>query len=131
MKGNYKLFRQADGRTGFAHVYVQIISWHELEDKFMYDIDQNDVSTISPVQDSEFFDAATEGCKACLQNLREQNIAINFYEVKITRVLINRVDTQPDAIRASAFLATASAFSVEDQFQLVFQDEWKVVERDA
>lgn len=127
MEGNYRLFRQGGGRGAFAHVYVRIVSRDEIGSQVIVAVDPYKPSTALPGQDAEGFTAAIKGCLIGLQALQEIGIETKNYQVQIIQLITNLVDTSPDAIQASAFLAIAQAFGVLDKFEVIFQEKWKVI----
>jgi len=127
VKGDYKLFRQGGGRTAFAHVYVELITWEGEGDQVVTVLDHTTQLTTLIEQDLQWIEAALEGCWNSLQALQIEGIQIKGYQVQVTRLLTNLVDTTSDTIKAAAFLATATAFDVQNQFQLIFENGWKVL----
>lgn len=127
MEGNYRLFRQGGGRSAFAHVYVRVVSWDEIGSQVIVALDLSKQSTVLSGQDTEGVTAAIKGCLIGLQALQEIGIETKNYQVQIIQLITNLVDISPDAIQASAFLAIAQAFGVLDKFEVIFQEEWKVI----
>lgn len=126
MLGEYRLARQGGGRGAFAHVYVEVVPWDGQGSQVITAVDHND-RTALPEQDPEWFEAAMEGCQKSLNALRIEGIESNTYQVQIIRIIYTIADTNPDAIRAASFLATAAAFGAQARFRLAFQNGWKVI----
>ena len=128
MLGDYRLFRQGGGRGAFAHVYVRVSTGDKIGNRFIVDLDPGDPSTTTPQQDPGLFEAALDGCRKGLEALGSKGIETSAYQVAIKKLLINIVDTQPDAVCVSAILATVGAFGLKEQFRPAFSDnEWKAV----
>lgn len=125
-QGEYRLLRQGGGRTAFAQVMVQLIERQHLADQVIVAVDAGDTTTTTPELDPDWFAAAVEGCHDALRALEAQGVVSETSQVRIKRLVISLVDTCSDAVRAAAFLATATAFDQQDAFQLVFQGEWQV-----
>jgi hypothetical protein len=125
MNGEYRLFRQGGGRAAFAHVRVEVTEWDGRSARVTIGVDPADPATAQPEKDAELFEAAKRGCTDGLRALEGDATG---WQVVLRRILINLVDTRPDAVAAAAFLAVASALSAEQRFRLAFQnDEWQVV----
>lgn len=125
MKGEYKLLRQGGGRTAFAHVHVELMEWDERGERVTIDVDPTDYATALPEESAELFNAAKKGCSEFLHHVEGDDA--KRWRIVIRKILINIVDTRPDAVAAAAFLAAANALGAGQRFQLVFQNEWRVV----
>jgi hypothetical protein len=126
MQGDFRLKRQGGGRGAFAHVWVEVVPW-QAGPRIVIAIDPADLSSVTPWTDPEWREAAIAGCQECLDALQRQGVEVHAYQIQVTGLVFNQVDTAPDAIWASAFLATAQAFGARERFRLVFQDRWTVV----
>lgn len=127
MQGDYRLFRQGGGRGAFAHVYVLVTAQNQIDDRIVVAVNATDTATTTPERDPDWFAAAIQGCRDASRALQAQGTTTETYQIQITRLLSNLVDTCPDAVRAAAFMATVEAFGKEDDFRLVFQGEWSVI----
>lgn len=131
MEGNYRLLRQGGGRTAFAHVYVRILPKSVGNTQVVVEIDPEDDASVSQDQEPELFVAAMQGCANILQMLNAEGTDTSNYQIVILRLTINRVDTQSDAVRTAAFLATASALGLGNVYRPVFEGEWKPIRQNT
>lgn len=130
MQSDYRLLRQGGGRTAFAHVYVRILSRSAENAQVIVETDPEDDASVSQDQEPELFSAAVQGCVDILRMLNVEGTDTSNYQIVILRLTINRVDTQPDAVRTAAFLATASALGLGNLYRPVFEGEWKAMRKD-
>ncbi|MFX0541566.1 hypothetical protein ACEWPM_007525 [Roseovarius sp. S4756] len=125
MKGHFKLARQAAGRGAFAEVRVEISMASPAQEaaaKITYAPAASDA--LSP--SDPFVAAAVSGIEkilssACL-TAGEQTIA----EIRVVEIVVNWVDTTPDAVEAAAQLAVINAVGADERFDLTHDEKWKV-----
>jgi hypothetical protein len=128
MKGEYRLFRQGGGRGAFAHVRVEVVPWNGQGDQIVVDLHRAAPGSATPEKYPDFFEAAANGCRQCMQRLKDEGHETERHRIVIDALFINLADTRSDAVLAAAFLATASAFGLGQRFQLTFQgDGWRVI----
>jgi hypothetical protein len=123
--GEYRLLRQAKGRTGFAHVVVELGPRNGDAD-VVFAVRSDDEESAIPERDAQWFQAAAEGCREALRLLRAQQVDTDDRQVRVTRLLANLVDTTPDAVHAAAGMATADAFGAIDRFDLRYEEAWRI-----
>lgn len=121
--GNFRLFRQADGRGAFAHVHVEIAP--KGPDGALVSV----VSGFDPALPHELLEAAIAGSREAIEQLAERGLVAEDDSVRITAVQESIVDTKPGAVRAAAFLAVVHAFDVQDDYQLDYSGDWIVRRR--
>jgi hypothetical protein len=126
MRGEYKLFRQGGGRGTFADVGVRLMPWQAEDERVIIMLDPDDTSNVSPQKEPDLSEAARQGCFDLLK--ATHNPTISMYQIVITRLVMNLVDTSPDAMRTAAFLATADAVGLGNVYRPIFHGYWTVEE---
>jgi hypothetical protein len=122
--GEYRLFRQSGGHTGFAHVRVEVVEGTG-RDTVEWAVDPADPGSAQPDRHAAEVDAALAGAADGLAALAALGIDTAGRTVRVTWLGVNLVDTEPTAVRAAACAATADAFGAVDRFEIVFDDGWR------
>jgi hypothetical protein len=123
--GEYRLFRQAAGRTGFAHVRVEVTRANTGQPaQVVWAAEPNDLTSAQPDRDGAEVAAALAGATDALDALRTLGIETAGRQVAVTWLGINLVDTEPSAVRAAACAATAAAFNAGERFEIGYDAGW-------
>jgi hypothetical protein len=116
MEGNYRLFRQCNGVSWFAHVsaavYARSSEQVPNQDHITLALPESEAYVI----DDEWREAAVAGCTNALDILRKHGQVTASHTILVTRILTNFADTQPSAIELSAFLAVVNSFGLDNKF---------------
>jgi hypothetical protein len=124
--GEYRLARQAGGRGAFAHVRVNVTRDADTEggSQLVWGAELNDSTSAQPDRDMDEVRAALAGATDALDVLAALGIDTNGCRITVMWLGINRVDTEPSAVRAAACAAVATALDVDDRVEVVYQGEW-------
>jgi hypothetical protein len=122
MRGSYRLFKQASGRTYFAEVEVELLTATTDLPAGVFIDAPADVAL-----PSEWLIAAEAGCRDALLALHSKGLADpSQLRIRVLRLLTNWVDTTDDAIYVATYLAAAAAAGVPRQFEVFRDDRWRV-----
>jgi hypothetical protein len=124
--GEYRLFRQAAGRAGFAHVRVRVTTQPDTgrPAQALWAADPDDPTSAQPDQDSAEVSAALVGAADALDALPALGIDTAGRQVAVIWLGVNLVDTEPSAVRAATCAATAVAFDAGERFEIGYDDGW-------
>jgi hypothetical protein len=126
-RGEYRLFQQAAGHTGFAHVRVDVTRDGDAQvpPQVQWGAEPSDATSAQPDRDTDEVRAALVGVADALNALAASGIDMAGCRVTVTWLGINHVDTEPSAVRAAACAATAAAFGVGDRFEVRYEGGWR------
>lgn len=122
--GEYRLFRQGGGRTGFAHVRVRVSDRTGTAPRVGWAVDPADNTSAQPARNGVEVEAALAGVEDALAALSDLGVDTANRVVEVVWAGMNIVDTDPAAMRAAACAATAFGFGAGNRFEVVFDNGW-------
>ncbi|WP_146766116.1 hypothetical protein [Micromonospora saelicesensis] len=118
--GEYRLWRQASGSTGFAWVKVETkIAQGQGRPDVRWAVDAADKTSAQPKTDPEFVDAALEGVVDAINALLGVAEDVSTLAVDVVWLGASIVDTESTAVRAAACAATAKSVGRLELFEIV------------
>lgn len=121
--GQYRIKRQAAGTAAFAQVAVEVHPASDGSTRTSWAVDPDRTGSAQPRHHRAEVDAALSGAASALHDLELLGVDTAATAVHVTRLLVNDVDTTPDAVAAAAAAATVAAFGVADLFEVVHDDQ--------
>jgi hypothetical protein len=123
--GEYRLWRQADGRGYFAEARVEAVPGEDGPARTQWSVDPTDTGSAQPAEYPAEMVAAVAGVTAMLAALPAVGVPTDGTTVHIRHLGLTAADSEESAVRAAAAAATAAAFGAAGQVEVVFDGGWQ------